>query len=507
MRKVRTGMMPPSGAPRPDRATLDRFAAAVEDTIDRAAAAAPNPGAPALHRLNRTEYGNAVRDLLDLPIDAAALLPGDDSSEGFDNMASVLSVSPALMQAYVTAAAKISRLAVGDPTISADLTTYPAPRGMSQAEHREGTAARHARRHRRAARLSARRRVRVPSGPRRRRTLRAAAGRHRRLGRDHAERRAGASAGSRCAAGPVRLKIPAGPQTIGVAIVRRANARGVDDLFSELASTAGVTSLGINGPLNPTGPGDTPSRRKIFVCRPNAADQEVRLRAHDPVDSSRPVRFVARSANATPTIDTLMEFFESGRKLRGFDSGIQYALARLLVDPQFIYRFERRTRQRARAGAVYRISDLELASRLSFFLWSSIPDEELLGVAANGRLRRSGRARTADAANAGRRSCARAGRQPRRTVAAAAAARRHRARHEGVRRQSPLRVSPRDGAAVRDDRPRGPQHPGSHRRRLHLRGRASGAPLRHAQHPRQPLPARHAGRGRGGADCWDTGAC
>ena len=131
-------MMPPSGAPRPDRATLDRLAAAVEDTIDRAAAATPNPGAPALHRLNRTEYGNAVRDLLDLPIDATALLPGDDSSEGFDNLASVLSVSPALMQAYVTAAAKISRLAVGDPTISADLTTYPAPRGMSQAQHREG---------------------------------------------------------------------------------------------------------------------------------------------------------------------------------------------------------------------------------------------------------------------------------------------------------------------------------------------------------------------------------
>ena len=138
MRKVRTGMMPPAGAPRPDRATLDSLAAAVETTLDRAAAAAPNPGAPALHRLNRTEYGNAVRDLLDLPIDAAALLPGDDSSEGFDNLASVLSVSPALMQAYVTAAAKISRLAVGDPTISADITTYVAPRGMSQAGHREG---------------------------------------------------------------------------------------------------------------------------------------------------------------------------------------------------------------------------------------------------------------------------------------------------------------------------------------------------------------------------------
>ena len=141
----------------------------MEATLDRAAAAAPNPGAPALHRLNRTEYANAVRDLLDLPIDAAALLPGDDSSEGFDNMASVLSVSPALMQAYVSAAAKISRLAVGDPTISADLTTYCAPRGLSQAGAPRRAAARHARRHARAARVSARRRVRVPGRPRRRR--------------------------------------------------------------------------------------------------------------------------------------------------------------------------------------------------------------------------------------------------------------------------------------------------------------------------------------------------
>ena len=441
VRKVRTGMMPPSGAPRPDRATLDRFAAAVEDTIDRAAAAAPNPGAPALHRLNRTEYGNAVRDLLDLPIDAAALLPGDDSSEGFDNLASVLSVSPALMQAYVTAAAKISRLAIGDPTISADLTTYLAPRGMSQAQQREGLpfgtrggiVVQH------VFPLDAEYEFRVgraggglfglaPVGTDDSVEITLNGERVRVLGRD--------------ARGPVRFKIPAGPQTIGVAIVRRANARGVDDLFSELANTAGVTSLGINGPLNPTGPGDTPSRRKIFICRPprDAGSTEEKLRAH--ILSKLATRALRRPVGERDqTIVTLMEFFESGRTLRGFDSGIQYALARLLVDPQFIYRFERPPAS-VRAGAVYRISDLELASRLSFFLWSSIPDEELLGLAAKGRLVRSGRARAAGAANAGRRSRARAGRQSRRTVADAAAARRHRARHEGVRRQSPLRVSP-----------------------------------------------------------------
>ena len=383
VRKVRTGMMPPSGAPRPDRSALDAFAASVESTLDRAAAAAPNPGAPALHRLNRTEYGYAVRDLLDLPIDAAALLPGDDSSEGFDNLASVLSVSPALMQAYVTAAAKISRLAVGDPTISADITTYLAPRGMSQALNREG----------------------LPPGTRGGMVV------HHIFPLDaEYEFRVGRSGGGlfglaavgtddsveitlngeraqllgRDARGGVRLKIPAGPQAIGVAVVRRANARGVDDLFSELASSAGVQNLTINGPLNPTGPGDTPSRRKIFTCGAAATTEE----------SACARQILARLATRAfrhpigerdATITTLMEFFESGRKLRGFESGIQYALARLLVDPQFIYRFERAP-VNVRVGAAYRVSDLELASRLSFFLWSSIPDEELLKVAASGRL-------------------------------------------------------------------------------------------------------------------------
>jgi mono/diheme cytochrome c family protein len=406
IRKVRTGMMPPSGAPRPDRATLDGLAATVENSLDRAAAAALNPGAPALHRLNRTEYGNAIRDLLDLPIDAASLLPGDDSSEGFDNLASVLSVSPALMQAYVTAAAKISRLAVGDPTISPDITTYVAPRGVSQAEHREGLplgtrgglVVQH------IFPLDAEYEFRVgraggglfglpPVGTDDSVEVTLNGERLRVLGRD--------------ARGPLRLKIPAGPQTIGVAVVRKANARGVDDLFSEHAASAGVTNLVINGPLNPTGPGDTPSRRRIFVCTPGSGVQEdapafakatARSRRSSPESDASEggcarsilaklaTRALRRPVGARDqTITTLMEFFESGRKLRGFEAGIQYALARLLVDPQFIYRFERPPAT-LRAGAVYRINDLELASRLSFFLWSSIPDDELIRVAASGTL-------------------------------------------------------------------------------------------------------------------------
>jgi hypothetical protein len=392
VRKVRAGMMPPANAPRPDRATLDGLAAAVETTIDRAAAVSPNPGSPGLHRLNRTEYANAVRDLLELPVDAASLLPGDDSSEGFDNIATSLSVSPALMQAYVTAAAKISRLAVGDPTISTDLTTYQAPRGVSQASHREG----------------------MPLGTRGgllvTHVFPLDAEYEFRVGRagagffglpavgvdDEAELTIDGVrvqvVGRTPPRGGIRLKVPAGPHTVGVAVIRKSNARGVDDLFAELAGSAGVNSLGINGPLNPTGPGDTPSRRRIFICRPPESGRGSPDISASEVGCARRIlaslstRAMRRPVSEKdPSIDMLLGFFESGRKLRGFEAGIQYALARILVDPQFIYRFERAPTG-LRAGATYRLNDLELASRLSFFLWSSIPDDELLGLAAKGRL-------------------------------------------------------------------------------------------------------------------------
>jgi hypothetical protein len=381
IRKIQTGMMPPSGAPRPDRVTLDRFAVTLEDGIDRAAAAHPDPGAPVLHRLNRTEYANAVRDLLDLPIDAAALLPGDDSSEGFDNIANVLSVSPALMQAYVSAAAKISRLAVGDPTISPGITTYVAPPRFSQSETREdlpfgtrgGVTVQH------IFPLDAEYSFRVnrsgsgfglPAvGTDEPIEITIDGERARLLGKD--------------APRDVRIKVPAGPHTIGVAVVRQANARGVDDLFSEYAISAGIQNVSINGPLNPTGPGDTPNRRRIFVC------------SGDDLSCARQIlsRLVSRAyrrpvAATDAAIDTLLGFYKTGHDLRGFETGIQYALARILADPQFIFRFEHE-RADLPDGAVYRVSDLELASRLSFFLWSSIPDEELLRVAAAGRLANS----------------------------------------------------------------------------------------------------------------------
>jgi hypothetical protein len=383
VRKLRTGMMPPSGMPRPDRPALDRFISFLEDGLDLAAAANPNPGLRTLHRLNRTEYANAVRDLLDLPIDATTLLPGDDSSDGFDNIANVLVVSPALMQAYVSAAARISRLAVGDLTTSPGITTYLSPRGLSQADHREG----------------------LPLGTRGGMVVQHVfpldAEYELRIGRAGAGFGLPAVGGDEAVEitlngervrlldrdaprGDVRLRIPAGPQTIGVAIVRQAHARGVDDLFSEWATSAGIQSLTINGPLDPTGTGDTPSRRLIFTCTPASASEETPC-------ARQILAALARRAFRRPvaaddgTVDLLMAFYESGRDIRGFDTGVQYALARILVDPQFIFRFEREPADLSE-GSVYRISDVELASRLSFFLWSSIPDEELLAEAEAGRL-------------------------------------------------------------------------------------------------------------------------
>jgi hypothetical protein len=394
VRKLRTGMMPPAGAPRPDRATLDRLAAGVETALDRAAALAPNPGAPALHRLNRVEYANAVRDLLDLPIDATTMLPGDDSSDGFDNIANVLSVSPALMQAYVSAAAKISRLAVGDSTITSAVATYTPPRGLSQAETREtlssGTRGGFVVEH--IFPLDAEYEFRV---------ARSGAGfglpavgtdepveitidgaRLLLIGRD--------------APRVNRVRVPAGAHAVGVAVVRQANARGVDDLFSEWAISSGIQSLSILGPSKPTGPGDTPSRRKIFTCHPPRRSSPENQASEDGCARTILARLTSRAyrrpvSERDPAIDTLLDFYRSGHDLRGFDAGIQYALARILVDPRFIFRFEKEPLDSARGkpllpGAVYRIDNFELASRLSFFLWSSVPDDELLSAAKAGTL-------------------------------------------------------------------------------------------------------------------------
>lgn len=378
--KVRAGMMPPSGARRPDRATLDRFAANIETVLDRAAAAKPNPGSTGLHRLNRTEYANAIRDLLALDIDVTTLLPADDSSEGFDNIADALSVSPALLERYVSAAEKISRLAVGDAGISPSTATYRVPSDLSQADHIEG----------------------LPLGTRGGTLI------HHNFPLDadygiKVRARGGAIGlgavgfqgdqlevtldGERLklvdavATLDLSVKVKAGPHDLGVAFVRKS-AIGADDLWQIYANNSGIQNVAITGPLNPTGSGDTPSRKRIFVCRP-ASD------ADDAPCARQILAKLATRAYRQPVseaeLETLMEFYRTGRKRGGFEAGIQQALARILVGPHFVFRFESDPEDLA-PGAVHRITDLELASRLSFFLWSSIPDDELLRLAAHDKL-------------------------------------------------------------------------------------------------------------------------
>jgi hypothetical protein len=384
VRKIRTGMMPPSGARRPDRAVLDGFASDLENRLDKAVASGANLDAPALHRLNRTEYANAIRDLLALDVDASTLLPSDASSDGFDNIADALSVSPSLIESYVSAAMKISRRAVGDRTLTPAQITYPAPGGLVQDKHIEG----------------------LPLGTRGGLLV------HHTFPLD-AEYEfsvtggfGGGIGGGPAAAAAIdvmldgeqlkpanvrsfRIPVRAGPHTIGAALVDRVRSAGVDEQYSDFRVNAAFTAPGgvqtvvITGPFKATSAGDTPSRHRIFVCMPANASDEARC-------AKKIVSTIARRAYRRTVTDgevaTLMSFYDKGRASGDFEAGVQQALARILVAPAFLYRAETEPAG-AKPGTSYRLSSIDLASRLSFFLWSSIPDDELLDVAAKGTLR------------------------------------------------------------------------------------------------------------------------
>ncbi|MDX1561866.1 MAG: DUF1592 domain-containing protein [Gammaproteobacteria bacterium] len=369
VRKLKTGMMPPAGEPRPERAALDALTAELEARLDRAAQADPIVAPTPLRRLNRTEYANAIRDLLELDIDVSTLLPLDDSSEGFDNIASSLGVSPALVEAYVSAGMKISRWALGDPTAPQTLVTYSVPPDLAQDRHldglplgtRGGLSVEH------LFPLDAEYEIRIRRG--------FARGGRVDLLLD----------GEPVAAdgpGPLRIPVTAGPHTLTATLVDTRRSDGIDDIYSAPASTAGIQGIEIDGPLNPTGIGETPSRQRVLICEPLTP-------AEEPACAAEIVTLLATRAFRRPLspeeLGPLLEFYEAGRRDGNFETGIQQALARVLVDPRFLYRVER-DRPALAAGAVHPVDDYELASRLSFFLWSSIPDDELLSVAAGGRL-------------------------------------------------------------------------------------------------------------------------
>ena len=422
-RKLRGRAMPPAGRPRPSEAQYEGVVARLETAIDAVAAADPNPGRrPAVHRLNRAEYANAVRDLLALDVDPQVLLPADDSGYGFDNIADVLSVSPMLTERYLSAARKISRLAVGDPNAAPATEIFAVDKYLKQDARvsddlpfgsRGGLAVRHtfpvdgeyvariylsrtydgrlrglADRHQLEVRLDgALVQTLTVGGP----VRDAAGGAEQR--RDY---RNSADDGQE-----VRFTAPAGPHLLAVTFVDQAAVlEGMRrphyavtsyEYAGDQTLDPGIGRVELRGPYNVTGRGDTPSRRAVFVCRPPAGAAPVG--PEEEACARRILEKLGRRAFRRPVddrdLDMLLGFFRLGRENGDFDAGIEMALRRVLVSPDFLFRRERDPAGAA-PGAPYRISEHELAARLSFFLWSSIPDDELLDLAERGALRDPG---------------------------------------------------------------------------------------------------------------------
>ena len=425
--KLRTRTMPPVGRPRPAADTYDALAGWLETEIDRFAAVRPNPGrTEAFHRLNRAEYANAIRDLLALDVDVAELLPADDIDEyGFDNMADVLTVSPALMERYLSAARKIGRLAVGETPLGPATETYDVPILLTQDDRmgddvpfgsRGGIGIRHyfpvdgeydveIRLHRNYVNY-----------------VRGMGSRHElevRLdgvlvrsfvfgGEEPAGIQAPASYGGNQFGDPeweeymlyadanmrARFQATAGPRVVSVAFVRRfTEPEGVlqprQSIFAVAVNemrdgNAAVEHVAIGGPYVSTGPGDTPAREALFTCRPESASTADEEACAQEILSSLARRAYRRPLEAGD-VATLMDFYRAGRDGGSFDAGVQLALERVLISPDFLFRVERDPID-ARPETAYALNDTEMASRLSYFLWSSGPDDELLDLAEQGRL-------------------------------------------------------------------------------------------------------------------------
>lgn len=377
IRKVRTGMMPPAGEPRPARVLLDGFTRNLGAALDAEYARKPNPGNEGLARLNREEYRNAIRDLLHFDAShVVASIPGESAGEGFDNNIELLSVSPTLIDAYASAAMRISREAVGDLTLIPSEASYSAADGDPQGlplGSRGGLAITH------NFPLDARYQITANVG-------------------------GGGFFGGNdfCSGGyqvvvsidgeqievenpsDFQLPISAGQHTIAVALQDLRRCTGVNDYFDDYNQSGSVGGIKINGPFEISGAGDTPSRRAIFSCYPETSSEEQAC-AREILAQLASRGWRRPVAADSLEVNELLGFHEKGRQLGGFELGIQYAIARLLMDPRFLYQLEEEPAGLA-PGDVYAVTDLELASRLSFFLWSSIPDDELLTLASSGQL-------------------------------------------------------------------------------------------------------------------------
>jgi Protein of unknown function (DUF1592)/Protein of unknown function (DUF1588)/Protein of unknown function (DUF1587)/Protein of unknown function (DUF1585)/Protein of unknown function (DUF1595) len=401
LRKLRSREMPPAGMPRPSEATYTAIISAIENERDHVADIRPNPGRPTLHRLNRTEYANAVRDLLALEIDVGEMLPADDIGYGFDNIGDVLQVSPVLLERYLSTARKVSRQAVGDMTLPPAYQTYTVPHGLIQDDRlnesappgsRGGTAIQHyfpvdgeyeisvaLQRSRDDEYLGFERERKLD--------LRLDDQRLQLFTLPKSDKKIVLGGGTPPDAKlKVRMTVKAGNREIGATFLKDTLLREgvIDRIRSDDVQQyfEGVGSISIAGPFNVEGPGETASRDKIFICQPSRTVDE--MACAEKILSNLAHRAYRRPVTADD-MPQLLALYQQGAENGGFESGIKLALQKILVSPEFLFRAEIDPPDAA-PGTAYRVSDIELASRLSFFLWSSIPDDELLGVAEKGQL-------------------------------------------------------------------------------------------------------------------------
>jgi hypothetical protein len=408
IRKLRLGMMPPPGVRRPDAATLAQFVVALETRIDAAAAPKPNPGRRPFQRLNRAEYQRSVRELLDLDVDVNAFLPPDTLSAGYDNIADVQTFSPTLMEGYLRAAGRISTLAIGDKNAAPSEATFKVPRTQSQMKHVDGapwgTRGGIALTYTFPADGEYTFRIMLHGTP---------TGQLFGSVASRSEQIEVSINGERVALLDIdykisetdkaglnlttpRIHVKAGPQKLAAAFIQKFDGV-VDDLIAPIDYTLADTEYGdnagiyilphvrdfsITGPFRVTGVSDTPSRRKIFICRPTAPGDEIPCARK--ILSSLASEAYRRPANGED-VESLMEFYGDARKGHDFEAGIKAALQALLASPKFVLRFET-TPANVKPGQNYRISDADLASRLSFFLWNTLPDAELTRLAGGNTL-------------------------------------------------------------------------------------------------------------------------
>jgi hypothetical protein len=401
VRKLRAGMMPPSGLPRPNAPVMESMITFLEKELDRDAQ--PNLTPPGMHRMNRTEYTNAIRDVLGLQVDATKFLPPDDSTHGFDNIAGALTLSPALMEAYLSAAGKISRLAIGDVSAPTQ-AVFEVPADTAQNYHIEGLPF--------GTRGGILVKYQFPADGEYTFKVKGVTGYFQAvLGGVKGEQLEVTVDGDRVklfdwdkeistttgmGRSTQRIPVKAGLHTVGVTFLATNDVPGseLNKPFQRTMNTPGsipgflfyphVGQVWIEGPYNAAGASNTASRKKIFVCRPATTRDEATCAR---TILSTLVKHAYRRPATPADLATLTEFYQAGRSDGGsFDDGIEAALQRVLVDPEFVYRSELEPAGIA-AGKSYRVDDLALASRLAFFLWSSVPDDELIDLAAQGKLK------------------------------------------------------------------------------------------------------------------------